>query len=465
MSSSITESYRKLLVDLFTADISSDSASYHVGLSNAEVIEEGEDISSPYQESKFRHSLMSVKRMANSSFVVPKYQWTANTIYTEYDNDQDNDFYVVNSSNQVFVCIETSRTVDGTQLPSTVEPTATLASNRATTFETSDGYRWRYLYPLSNIAIATYNTNDWIPVKKIIDTGEFISIPQENRQLLLQDSAVAGEIINLHIDSAGSGYTTTPTITITGNGSGAKFVCDVSGGRIVRVRVDSDGSFSTPTKWAHGSGYDYASAVISTGGNDDAVIRPVVSRDGLSADPIRTLRATSVMLQTDFAGDEFDTILAQNDFNQIGLFRGLKKFNDSDFTGNTGNALKSLDLTTITTGVQFFEDETFYNNGQTAVGKVVYHDTIAQKLYYYQDESTNFTAFDETVDDTISAFGAGNSGTAGVFTAVNDPDFNTYSGDLLYINNLNALGSGSSTIGVIREDTQTEDIRIVIQLG
>lgn len=464
MSSSITESYKKLLIDLFRSDISGDSASYYVGFASPEDITEGEDIASPYQESKFRHALLSVKRMANSSFVVPKYEWTANTIYAQYDNDQDKNFYVVNSSNQVFVCIETSRTSDGTELPSTVEPTAILANNRAKTFETTDGYKWRYLYPISNIGIATYNTIDWLPVKIIPPTTDFISIPQENRQQVLQDSAVSGEIINLMIDSGGT-YpegATAPTITITGNGSNARFVCDLSGGRIVRVRVDSDGTFSTPTRWAHGSGYDYASAVVSTG---DAVLRPVLSRDGINADPVKTLRATSVMLQVDFAGDEFDTILAQNDFSQVGLLRSLKKFTDSDFTGNTGNAIKSLDLTTITSGSQFFEDETFYNNGQTAVGKVVYHDTINQKLYYYQDESTNFTAFDETIDDTISAFGPGNSGTAGIFTAVNQPDFDPYSGELLYINNLNALGSGSSTIGIIREDAQTEDIRIVIQLG
>jgi hypothetical protein len=462
MSSNITESYKQLLVDLFTADVASDSATYFVGLSNAETITETEDVASPYQESKFRHTLLSVKRLSNASFVVARENWTANVIYTQYDNDLDTGFYVVNSDNEVFICVETSRTVDGTELPSTVEPTSTLASNRAKTFETTDGYKWRYLYPISNIAVATYNTIDWIPVKKVIDTGAFISIPQENRQLLLQDSAVAGEILNLQIDSAGTGYTTSPTITITGNGSNARFVCDVNGGRIVRVRVDSDGTFSTPTKWAHGSGYDFASAIVSTG---DAVLRPVLSRDGLNADPIRTLRATSVMLQTDFAGDEFDTILAQNDFSQIGILRNLKKFSDSDFTGNTGNALKTLELTTITTGSQLFEDEKFRNNGQTAVGKVVHHDTVNQLVYYYQDEETHFTPFDETIDDTISAFGPSNSGTSGTFTAVNQADFNTYSGDVLYINNINALGSGSSTIGVSREDTQTEDIRIVIQLG
>jgi len=461
MSSSITDSYKKLLLDLFKQDLDSDGVGYYVGLSQAESITLTEDISSPYQESKFRHSLMSVKTLSNASFVVPNIRWTGTSSFfpQPFDNDLDTDCYVVNSLDEVFVCVEPAVTPDGTQLPSTIEPTSGLANSSAKTFVTSDGYKWRYLYRLSNLAISVYKTNDWIPIKKIVNpNGEFLSIPEERQQQSLQDSAVAGEIINLMIDSAGTGYTVAPTITITGNGTGAKFVCDINGGRITRVRIDSDGCFSDPTVWAHGSGYDYASAIVSTG---DAVLRPVISKEGLNADPVKTLRSGSIMLQSDFAGDEFDTILAQNDFNQVGILRNLKKYGtDSDFTANTGNALKSLDVNAPTSGSQFAEDDIFKNGGETAAGKVVYHDTVEGKLYYYQDEETNFVAFDNTTDNTVST-----DDTSAVFTAENPPDFDTYSGEILYINNLNALGSGSSTTGITREDTQTEDIRIVIQLG
>jgi len=186
-------------------------------------------------------------------------------------------------------------------------------------------------------------------------------------------------------------------------------------------------------------------------------------KNGLNSNPVETLRAKSIMLQADFAGDEFDTILAQNDFNQTGVLRDLKRVgSDSDFIANTGNALKSLDVNAPSVGTLFTEDEIFKNGGETAAGKVVYHDTINGKLYYYQDEETNFVPFDNTIDNTVTGV---SSSTSAVFTAENPPDFDTYSGDILYINNLNALGSGSSTIGITREDTQTEDVRIVIQLG
>lgn len=469
MTSSVTNSFNEVLLGLFKKDVDSAAVNYYVGLARSEVFSETEDNSSPYFQSQLRHSIQAVKTLASSSFVVPYteniHQWNQNVIYDEYDNGVGTNYYVINSSNEVFICIETARTIGfqtNDKKPSTVEPTSTLAlafgsnGTLAKTFRTSDQYKWRYLYKLSNLAIATFKSNAWLPVKKITDRAAQLPIPEEQTQRSVQDSAVAGQILSIAIDSAGSGYSTLspPTITITGNGDSASFTCDIaSNGQIARVRVDSNGN----GVFAHGFGYDYATAVLSTG---NGKLRPVIGpRAGVNADPVDTLKTRSLMLQVDFANDEFDTILAQNDFSQVCVMRNIKSYAGADFTGNTGLGVANLDVNN--TGNQLTNDEVFKDGALTAVGKTMYHDTTANKLYYYQDETTNFIPFTLADPNLTSVDNDYNL----TFTAVNNPDIDKYSGEILYINNLGGEGLGTTTTNITRDPNQTEDIRIVIQLG
>lgn len=468
MTSSVTNSFHQVALSRLKSDLDSSAPDYHVGLSRGEVFTETEDFSSLYFQAQTRHALQSVKTLSNSSFVVPTVQWVENLVYNSWSDKDLTNTYVLNSENEVFVCVETSTTPDGVKLPSTVEPQVSDAVSTDTlngfldvngtgrfarTFRlTGDGYKWRYLYKLSNLAISSYKTNDWLPVKTITATVDG-AIPQENEQRRIQDSAVAGEILSLEIVNGGTDYVTPPTITFTGNGTGASFSTTISGGSVTRIQVDSDSSGNM----LHGSGYDYATAVLSVG---NAVVRPIIApKGGLNADPIVTLKANALMLQDDFAGDEFDTILAQNDFNQVCLFRNLKTLAGARFSSNTGNALRSLDIT-VTAGTTFVEDELFSNGGETATGKVMFHDTTANKLYYWQDETTGFTPF-TLADATITA---PQSSTSATFSAINAPDFDAYSGEILYINSIGGEGSTTITTGIDRQSDQTEDVRIVLQL-
>ncbi len=470
MTSSVTNSFHQVALSRFKADLDSSAPDYHVGLSRGEVFTETEDFSSLYFQSQARHGLQSVKTLANSSFVVPNTTWVENIVYNPWSDKDVDKTYVVNSLNEVFVCVETATTPDGVKLPSTVEPkvsdgvsTDTLdgfldvsgTGRFARTFRLiGDGYKWRYLYKLSNLAVSSYRTGDWLPVKTITATTDG-GISQENQQRRLQDSAVAGEILGLEIVNGGTDYVVAPTITIDGNGTGASFTATVSGGAVTRVQIDSDDAGNM----LHGQDYDYASATLSVG---NAVLRPIIApKGGLNVDPVVTLKTNSLMLQDDFAGDEFDTILAQNDFNQVCLFRNLKTIGGDRFSANTGNALKSLDIT-VTAGSTFVEDELFSNGGETATGKVMHHDTTANKLYYWQDESTGFASFTRVPADlTITA---PQSGTSATFSANNPADFDIYSGEILYINSIGGEGTGSITTGIDRQEDQTEDVRIVLQL-
>ncbi len=440
MTSTVTNSFKRIFLD----ELLDSSENFYIGLSRSDAFVAPSNIASTKFQNETRHGLVAVKVLSGISYVIPTVTWSSGNVYNQYSNENDSqtEFYVINSSREVFLCIEQGK-IAGVVQNSTVEPTSSLAGNQAKTFATTDGYKWRFLYKISNLAYSTYRTNSFTPVKKVVSLGTFI--PEELQQIDLQDSSVSGEILGVYIDSGGTGYTNTPTLTFVGNGSGASFSAEINAGRIVAVRVDSDtinGGFS------HGSGYDFANINLSGG---DAKLRPIFGpREGTSADPRNTLKSNSVMFEAQFEENESGTILTNsNNFYQVVLLKNLKKYGvDSDFTGNSGNALKILELTAISDQTGFLG--TVSNQTDTVKAKFVAFDSATGNLlYYYQNDSTGFGTFQSGT--TILS----NGETASIVSLVN-PDVNAYSGDILYINNLsNAID---------RATGQIEDIRIVIRL-
>lgn len=446
MSSSLTNQFRTHMLKLFKADIDSDGVPYHIGIARPEPVDGEPNVGSRFNEANYRHTLESVKTLSNSSFVIPTITWEGGKVYEAYDNKDpfQSNFYVINSDREVFLCVQQAKLSDGSPTNSFIEPTAAAANNSAKTFQTEDGYLWRYLYKISNLAYGVFRTKTYTPVKKVTNTNT--TIPEEIEQIKLQDSAVAGEIINIAVDSVGLNYTL-PTITISGDGFGASFRAQIEDNKIVNVLCDSNGFGSL----LHGQGYNYAQVTVTDpGGGTGAKLRAVLApKGGVNHDPVETLKCREIMLQTDFIGNEEFTIIANGtEFYQVGLIKGLQKYGvDSDFTGNTGQAMKKLIVSSVD-GV-WLPDEIFANPLQTVKGKVFYLNNNI--LYYYQDDETGFEQF--TIGESIVNE---RNGTAEI-VAFEAPDVNAYTGELLYLNTLDDP--------ITRESVQTEDIRIVVQLG
>ena len=446
MTSAVTNNLRKDLLDYLKSSVDG-ADNYYVGFAKSDDFTPATDISSRAEQLRLRNALQSVKVLSNVSFVVPTSTWTSGSIYEAYDdvNSTQSNFYVVNSSDQVFICIEQGKNSSHQAVSSIVEPVNTTSTG---TFKTSDGYMWRFMYQMSALALENFKTSSYMPVKTLVDSASNLSIPEEIQQRLIQDTSVRGEILNIAIDNGtGTGYTSNSTISITGDGAGASFSATIEDGEIKRIEVDSDGNNS----YSYGSGYIRAATIVTDG--TGARLRPILSPvDGLSADPVVSLKSRSLMLQVDIQGDELDTLVSENDFRQVALIKNPKKYNsDSDFLGNTGNCLHYFE-TDAATG-DFLEDETITTATGSAVAKVFYHDRPANRLYYYQDQETGF--------DVISNGTVWNntSGTARSFQVLSlqNPDMDVYSGEILYLNNISS--------SITREENQTEDIRIVIELG
>lgn len=110
--------------------------------------------------------LLFGKRLANNNLVpmIKRIDWSANTVYTRYDNNvdmTDKDFYVMvppgiqGGYYHVYKCINNANGANSTQVPNLQEPQ---------TFTLADGYSWRYIYSISTSNFAKFATDDYIPV-------------------------------------------------------------------------------------------------------------------------------------------------------------------------------------------------------------------------------------------------------------------------------------------------------------
>lgn len=136
------------------------------------------------------------KRVAANdvSLVIRYVPYESNVVYTMYD-DEDEDladsdyFVVVNASSffHVFKCLDNNRGAN-----STVEPNfAHIQGSNTFLYQTSDGYRWKYMYTVSASVKDKFNTEDWFPFVANADVS---------------GNAVAGSIDIIKVDGTGGGY-------------------------------------------------------------------------------------------------------------------------------------------------------------------------------------------------------------------------------------------------------------------
>lgn len=123
------------------------------------------------------------------AFMARRVDWVSGTVYDVYDQDDgdlwEKDYYVINSSFEVYKCID-----NGGGAPSTVRPGLTTSSG---TFSTSDGYIWKYMYTVPNGANTKFTTKNYIPV-----------VPNNE----VANSAVGGTIDAIRVEYSGNNYKT-----------------------------------------------------------------------------------------------------------------------------------------------------------------------------------------------------------------------------------------------------------------
>lgn len=423
---------------------------YYIGVGKSEAWNDSDIAAIPStterEERNFRTGLQSIKLVTDYSFAVPRNNWTTGRLYSAWNDAQAGTstapYYVLTEDNQVYICLKQGKNDLGVAQVSTVKPTGVTSDP---TF-TADGYVWKFLYTINTTTANAFLSSAWMPVK-LIDSAGVGDPAAEIEQYGIQNAAISGQLNDITLISGGTGYTSAPTVTISGDGSGAVGTATVSGGSVVKVEIkDSADTLFT------GSGYSKASVSFTGGGGTGASARPIIGvENGFGADPRQDLRARAVILDIKPDGDETGEWLINNDFRQIGLIKNPLLYDSAErYTGASLNMLYALKLTSSASGFTVGSTLTGVASGTSAVIDKLDSDLI----YYHQNETTGFGKWTvgETVEDDATGTGTLSSDSADyILEPIADP----MSGKLLYVENRAA---------VARASNQTEDIKIVLQM-
>lgn len=455
MAAITTHELKMLLLQKLFDDVADSAEHYYIGIGKSDDWDSSDTVVGPIQTFReirnARLNLQGIKSAEDVSFVVPRANWVSGTIYNEWNDDAPSStfplYYVITSTNSVYLCIKQGKDNTGNIVASTVEPTG----SSTTPIVAADGYIWKFLFTLTALNASKFLTANYIPVRKV-DMIDSFSSGLDVEQYGIQTAAIGGQIANIVVTSGGTGYTSAPSVSIVGNGSGAAATATISNGSVVKIEMNNDSA-------AMGSGYDYAHVVLTGGGfTMAAAARPRLSlAGGFGADARYDLKASALMFNTKIAGGEGGDFITTNDFRQVVLVKNMLKSNDSDFSGGTANALRSLKFDVVT--VPFTNDKIITGGTSGAKAYVDKYDDASSLIYYHQNENTGFSAFTEGENITeINGSGAGtldSAGADGNNLADSSGEIQLFSGKVLYIDNRAAID---------RSTEQTEDVKIVIKL-
>ena len=144
----------------------------------------------------------------------------------------------------------------------------------------------------------------------------------DTNQASVETAAVDGSISTIVLENGGSGYLlpSNVTATVVGDGTGANVILIISEDGVITDLIIDD----------YGSGYHYATVVITDSSlqpGADASLRIILSpRGGHGYDLPRELQSTTLCLFSSLDEDYNHGIIVNNDYNQIGLIKGIEKY-------------------------------------------------------------------------------------------------------------------------------------------
>ncbi len=381
----------------------------------------------------FNNFIGGKKITGNDVFpVIPRVNWTANVVYTQYDDTSNvlfsssNSMYVYASGGNVYKCIDNA---NGSL--STIEPANNYTTANGFT-SPGDGYTWKYMYKVPTSS--KFLTSSWIPAP----------ISQSESYFGFANNLVAGAISRLLLVSGGSGYSNTnTTISIIGSG----LLGNAS------INVHPSGNVSSITMTNRGVGYVRQNArTVITGSGTGANVRMILSPyGGHGFNPARELGANAVMISVKIGetdSTEGDTISANNDFRQIGLLLRPHKYGETTPISYS-NASIAVTMSTqiiLTSGPSYTKDEVVYQ------GVSLSNSTFSANVLDITSNSIECVNRRGTPIPGNLLIGA-NSGISRTVVAYKNPDFEVETGDLVYTENRSP---------VIRTSGQAEWVKIVL---
>lgn len=476
MPAVVTDKLKRQFLQVVYDEITGSLGNYYIAIGHGEdwpnvgdTVPTGTPDNTIRDERLFRQSAQSAKKVTDVSFVVPRFNWTSGSTYSQYEDAIDktpgtvgatntSPYYVMTDEQQVYICLKQSKDATGAINPSTIAPSGTDTQPIAP----GDGYVWKYLYTIGGARSSAFLSANFIPVE-YVKTGQAGLNALQQGQASIRDGAVPKPILGIELtNEGGAGYTGAPSVTIYGNGDSAGLdvltpiasaTATISAGAVSKIEMDTSGD----SVLALGRGYDYANVLVSGGGaTTDATARAVLhgNDSGVGANPVFDLRATSLMFDVKLVNEENggdgepDFVVNNRDFRQVGILKNPTDEAGTLYTASSGRIMKYF--TGLSSDILQLASLTDPVVTQTTGFSAIIGDVVGDRAYYYQTEATGFRPFDITQliqNDDITNFSP-----TGLDTT-SDIDFRF--GELLYIENRAAIA---------RSNSNTDDIKIIINL-
>ena len=463
-------------------------------------------------EKKSWDNMIGAKKITGNDveFVIPRVSWTKDTKYKQYDDVVSFDelltgntslnvkpMYIMTTGRNVYKCLSNNASAN-----STVEPSGDYTSSNGN-IATSDGYIWKYMF---NVKPSNkFLTNTWIPAPtstaqidygvNIIDVidGELstivvtntgsnyfenkISVPLiyptgctvltlANTDFVAANMAISGIGITpatyiSSIDVLLNKITLSTPTTAAGGGGTTENQLSLS----TRVYIDGDGTSIAATPVVNaagyitkvtvstiGRGYSRANAYVYGTGSSAALRCILDPKYGHAYNPAKELGANNIMVAVkigEIDSSENGKISANTTFRQYGIFVDPHKYADANVVtqANANSVISQTTDISVDTGASYTLDEFVYQGTSpstaSAYGFVVDQTSSVIKLTNVQGRFV-----------TGSSLVGASSGTSRLTIGSGSPEFQPYSGDILYTEN---------TVKTTRADGQAENIRLIVR--
>ena len=346
------------------------------------------------------------------SLAIKRFDWEKWTVYTpayydiEYTDYRtwvhpEQPFYVMNSEGNVYKCISNDNGAE-----STVEPTGQSTDY----LYLGDGYIWKFMFSLTTEIENSFLTPTWIPVVED-DAKKAFS------QTDVEANAVVGDIPFIRLDDGGEGYTSTPTIQIRGDGTGAEAVAIMNGEEIAEIQVTNKGS-----------GYTIAQVHIfgnGTGAEATAMISPP---GGHGSDAVYELGAFYVVCNMEIIGNEDNIAPIVGTYRNIGIIKNPLYLDTNPITDEKINTISDIDV--IDASGTFLAGELVIGQDSRAQGRVYYDPTGETKTVQMYMMLGTFTD-GEDIHGQDTGIVAKYVDATSVYTTVD-----IFSGEIIYLENI-----------------------------
>jgi hypothetical protein len=403
-------------------------------LSIGSVIRIGE-YGTEFREVVSKNSTALLVNTAFSSSYATQNLFLVETSSLQYSNK----FYVRNSQDQVFKCLYNNDDAQSTIMPQ-IALDGQLPENPY--IQTSDGYKWKYLYTIPTGLKNKFFTDKYMPVVR--DTTVFTN-------------AEDGRIDIVKIINGGTTYADGDTVSnygsanVIGDGTGASMTFDVVAGVITDVNIiDGGNNYTTATMTVVDNLFDTATG---TPAEFEVVISP---QFGHGYSPVRELGAASQMISVDFEGDVSGFFKVQNDgtddFRQICIVKDPKYANGQFATAEILPMYTLVYTVDLGGRPEFVHDELAFVGSSYASalcsGRIVHFDDALNAIVL-----NNITGnVDSIVTNVVNQKDAPSISAKAI--SIDKPDINIFSGQILYIEN---------RAKITRSTNQTETIKTVIE--